>query len=243
MFPTQELNLGLLHWSRFFPIWAIRRVSEIIKNVSFTFYPLLKEVISMYECKYMLRFCGCLVFQFFSNSLQLHGLQDARLPCPSPSPGASSNSCTFIRWCHPTISSSVNPFSSCLQSFPASGSFLNNWVFTSGCQRIGASTSESVLLINFQSWSLGLSGLISLKSKDYQDSSPTLQFKSINSSAVLYGLLYGPTLTSIHDYWKNKKQKTTNIALTIWTFVGKVMSLFFNMLSRFVTGFLPRSVF
>ena len=174
-----------------------------------------------------------------SNSLQLHGLQDARLPCPSPSPGASSNSCTLIQWCHPTISSSVIPFSSCLQSFPASGSFLNNWVFASGCQRIGASTSESALLINFQSWSLGLSGLISLKSKDSQESSPTLQFKSINSSAV--GLLYGPTLTSIHDYWE--KQKTKNLALTIWTFVGKVISLFFNMLSRFVTGFLPRSVF
>ena len=190
----------------------------------------------------MLRFCGCLVFQFFPT---LCNSMDCRMPGFPVLHHLLELPQTHVHLFGDAIQPShpVNPFSSCLQSFPASGSFLNNWGFTSGCQRIGASTSESVLLINFQSWSLGLSGLISLKSKDSQDSSPTLQFKSINSSAVLYGLLYGPTLTSIHDYWKNKKQKTKNIALTIWTFVGKVMSLFFNMLSRFVTGFLPRSVF
>ena len=80
-----------------------------------------------------------------SNSLESHGLQHARLPCPSPSPGACSNSCPLSLWFHPTISSSVVPFSSCLQSFAASGSFLMNQLFTSGGQNIGASTSASVL--------------------------------------------------------------------------------------------------
>ena len=80
-----------------------------------------------------------------SDSLLPHGLQHARLLCPSPSPGASSNSCPLSRWCHPTISSSAVPFSSCLQSFPASASFLMSQFFTSGGQSIGASASASVL--------------------------------------------------------------------------------------------------
>ena len=79
------------------------------------------------------------------DSLQSHGLQHARLPCPSPTPRAYSNSCPSCRWCHPTISSSVVPFSSCLQSFPASGSFPMRRVFTAGDQRIGASASASAL--------------------------------------------------------------------------------------------------
>ena len=80
-----------------------------------------------------------------SESLWPHGLQHARLSCPSPTPRACSNSCPSSRWCHPTISSSVVPFSSCLQSFPASGSFLRSQFFTSGGQSIGASASTSVL--------------------------------------------------------------------------------------------------
>ena len=80
-----------------------------------------------------------------SNSLRSHGLQHARLPCPSPTPGACSNSCPLSRWCHPTISSSVVPFSSCLQSFPASGSFQRSQLFTSGGQSTGVSASASVL--------------------------------------------------------------------------------------------------
>ena len=76
-----------------------------------------------------------------SDSLWPHGLQHTRLPCPSPSPGACSNSCPFSWWCHPTISSSVVPFSSCLQSFPASGSFPMSWFFASGGQSIGVSAS------------------------------------------------------------------------------------------------------
>ena len=101
-----------------------------------------------------------------SNSLWPHGLQHARLPCPSPSPGACSNSCPLSWWCHPTISSSVVPFSSCLQSFPASGAFAKSWLFTSGDQSTGASASASVLPVNIQGlYPLGLTGLISLQSK------------------------------------------------------------------------------
>ena len=99
-----------------------------------------------------------------SDNLWPHGLQHARLPCPLPSPGACSNSCPLSLWCHPTISSSVIPFSSCPQSFPASGSFLMSWLFVSGGQSIGA--SASVLPMNIQDWfPLGLTGLISLQSK------------------------------------------------------------------------------
>ena len=101
-----------------------------------------------------------------SDSLWPHGLQHARLHCPLPTPRACSNSCPLSRWCHPTISSSVNPFSSCLQSFPASGSFLMSQFFTSGGQSNGASASASILPMNIQNWfPLGLTGLISLQSK------------------------------------------------------------------------------
>ena len=87
-----------------------------------------------------------------SNSLWPHGLQHARLPCPSPTPGVCSNSCPSSRWCHPTISSSVVPFSSCLQSFPASGSLPINQFFSSGDQSIRVSASVSVLPMNIQDW-------------------------------------------------------------------------------------------
>ena len=101
-----------------------------------------------------------------SNSLQPHGLQHARPPCPSPTPGVHSNSCPLSRWCYPTISSSVTPFSSRLQSFPASGSFPTSHFFTSGGQSIGVSASTSVCPVNTQDWSpLGWTGWISLQSK------------------------------------------------------------------------------
>ena len=101
-----------------------------------------------------------------SDSLQPHRLQHARLPCPTPTPGAYSSSCPWSQWCHPTISSSVGPFSSCLQSFPASGSFLVNQFFTSGGQIIRVSASASVLPINIQdSFPLGWTVWISLQSK------------------------------------------------------------------------------
>ena len=100
-----------------------------------------------------------------SNSLQPHGLQHARLPCPSLSPGVCSNAC-LLSWCPPTISSSVALFSSCPQSLPASGSFPMNWLFVSGGQSIRTSASASVLLMNIQNlFLLGLTGLISLLSQ------------------------------------------------------------------------------
>ena len=137
-----------------------------------------------------------------SDSLQPHGLQHARLPCPSPTPRAYTNSCVSSQWCHSTISSSVVPFTSWLQSFPASGTFPMSWFFVSGGQSIGVSTSASVLPMNIQDWfTLGWTGWIPCSPRDSQESSPTPQFKSINS--LVPSFLYSPTLTSIHDYWKN----------------------------------------
>ena len=99
-------------------------------------------------------------------TLQPHGLQHARPPCPSPTPRIYPNSCPLSRWCHPTISSSVIPFSSSLQSFPASGSFPRTQFFASGGQNIRVSASISVLPMNIQDWSaLGWTGWISLQSK------------------------------------------------------------------------------
>ena len=109
-------------------------------------------------------------FQFsravMSDSLRPHELQHARPPCPSPTPGVHPNPCSLSQWCHPTISSSVVPFSSCPQSFPASGSFQMSWLFASGGQSIGLSASTSVLPMNTQDWSpLRWTGWISLRSK------------------------------------------------------------------------------
>ena len=101
-----------------------------------------------------------------SDSLRPHESQHARPPCPSPTPGVHPNPCPLSRWCHPTISSSVIPFSSCLQSFPTSGSFQMSQLFASGGQIIGVSASASVLPMNTQDWShLGWTGWISLQSK------------------------------------------------------------------------------
>ena len=137
-----------------------------------------------------------------SNSLRPHELQHARPPCPSPTPGVYPNSCPLSPWCHLTISSSVISFSSCLQSFPASGSFPMNRLFTSGGQIIGVSASASVLSVTIQDWfHLVWAGGSPWSPRDSQESSPTPQFKSINSLALSF--LHSPTLTSIHDYWKN----------------------------------------
>ena len=133
------------------------------------------------------------------DSLWPHGLQHTRLPCPSPLPRVCSNSSPLSLWCHLTISSSVIPFSSCLQSFPASGSFPMSWLFATGSQSVGASTSASVLPMNIEDWfPLGLMDLIPLLSKGL---SRVLSITTVNSSVLSF--LYGPTLTSIHDYWKN----------------------------------------
>ena len=137
-----------------------------------------------------------------SDSLQPHELQQARRPCPSPTPGVYPNSCPLSRSCHPTISSSVVPFSSCPQSFPASRSFQMSQLFTSGGQSIGVSALAWVLPRNPRADLLQNRLVRSLCSlRDSQESSSTPQFKSINSSGLRF--LYSPTLTSIHDYWKN----------------------------------------
>ena len=167
-----------------------------------------------------------------SDFLRPHGLQQARLPCPSPNPRVYSNSCPMSWWCHQTISSSVVPFSSHPQSFPASGSFQMSQLFASGGQSTGVSASASVLPMNIQDWfPLGWTGC---SPRDSQESSPTPQYKSISSSVLSY--LYSPTLTSI-PYMTTGKA----IAFTRWTFVGKVMSLLFNRLSRLVITFLPKN--
>ena len=126
-------------------------------------------------------------------------------------PWASSNSCPLSRWCHhPTISSSVVPFSSCLQSFPASGSFPTSQFFPSGGQSIGVSASASVLPMNTHDWfPLGWTDLISLQSKGLSRVFSNTTVQSINSLA--FSLLYGTTLTSIHDYWKNHSCDYTDL--------------------------------
>ena len=151
---------------------------------------------------YFLSFCRHFLVQFscsvVSDSLRPH----TRPPCPSPTPRVYPNSCPLSWWCHPTILSSVVPFSSHLQSFPGSGCFQMSQFFTSGGQSIGVSASTSILPMNTQDWSpLGWTGWISLRYREFQESFQISQFKSISSSVLSF--LYSPTLTSIHDYWKN----------------------------------------
>ena len=137
-----------------------------------------------------------------SDSLRPHGLQHARLPCSSATPRAYSNSCPSSLWCHPTISSSVILFSSHLQFFQASGSFPMSQFFASGGQSIGVSASTSLPPVNTQDWlPLGWASWISLQSKGLSESYSTSQFRSINS--LVLSLLYGLTLTSIQNCWKN----------------------------------------
>ena len=130
-----------------------------------------------------------------SDSFWLRGLHHSRPPCPSSTPGVYPNSHPLSWWCHPTISSSVIPFSSCLQSFPASGSFPMSVLFASGGQIIRVSASASVLPMNTQDWSPpGWLVGSPCSPRDSQESSPTPQFKSISCSAVSF--LYSPILTS-----------------------------------------------
>ena len=145
-----------------------------------------------------------------STSLWPHRRQHARLLRSPQTPGVYPRSCPLSQWWHPTISSSVIPFSSCLQFFPASRSFQMRQLFASGGQSIAV--SALVLPMNIQDWSpLGWTGWISLQSKGLSRSSPqwTPQFKSTNSSALIF--LYSPTLTSIRDYWKTHSLDETNL--------------------------------
>ena len=157
------------------------------------------------------------------------------LPVHHPTSGVYSNSCPSSQWFHPTISSSVVPFSTCLQSFPASGSFPMNQFFTSRGQRIGILASASVLPMNIQDWFLlGWTSWISLQSKGLSRvfSNTTVQnHQFFGSQLSLYIVQLAQTYMTIGK----------TIALTRQTFVGKVMSLLFNMLSRLVLTFLPRS--
>ena len=167
------------------------------------------------------------------NSLWPHGLQHTRLPCSSPTPRDCSNSCPLSRWCHPTISSSLVPFASCLQYFPASGSFQMSQFFVSGDQSTGISTSASVLPIKIQDWfPLTLTCWISLLSKGLSrvfSSTTVWKHQFFSAQAFLWSSSH-----SVYDYWENQ-------SFYIQTFVGKVRSLLFNTLSRFFIAFLPRS--
>ena len=188
---------------------------------------------NFYSFNILLNFyCQYLQFSSVAQScptLRHHVLQHTRLPCPSPTPGACSNSSPLSWWCHPTISSSVALFSSCLQSFPASGSFPMGQFFTSVGQSIRGSASASVLPVNIQNWfPLGWTGWISLQSRGLSRvfSNTTVQ----KCSAFFMVQLSHPYMTTGKP-----------IALIRQTFVSKVMSLLFNMLSRLVIAFLPRS--
>ena len=174
-------------------------------------------------------------YSVMSDSLWPHELQHARPPCPSPTPRVYPNSYPLSRWCHPTISSSVVPFSSCPQSFPALGSFPMSQLFAPGGQSIEVSASISVLPMNTQDWSplgwtdwwdlLAVQGI--LKS--------LLQHHSSKASILWHSAFFIVQVS--HPYMTTEK----TIALTRQTFVDKVMSLLFNMLSSLVIAFLPRS--
>ena len=166
-----------------------------------------------------------------SNSLRPNGMQHARFPCPSLFPRDFSNLHPLSWWCHLTILASVNHFSSCPQSFPASGSFPMSQLFTSGRQNIEDLAIASVIPVNIQGWfPLELTGLISLQSEGLW---------RVFSNITIWKHQFFCDQPSL---WSNSHMtigKTT--VLTIWTFVIKVMSLFSNILSRFLIAFLPRN--
>ena len=166
-----------------------------------------------------------------SDSLQLHEPQHARPPCPSPTTRVYPNPCPLSRWCHPTISSSVVPFSSGPQSFPASGSFPMSQLFTSGGQSIGVAALTSFLPKNTQiSFRMDWLDLLAV-----QGALKSLQHHSSKASILWRSAFF--TLQLSHLYVTTAK----TIALTILTFVCRVMSLLFNMLSRLTIIFFPKS--
>ena len=186
-----------------------------------------------------LQSCFKLIVQFsclvISNSLQPHDPQHSRPPCPSATVRVYPNPCPLSKWCHPTISSSVVPFSSCPQSFPSSGSFPMTQLFVSGGESIGVSASASVFPMNIRDWfPLGWTGWISLQSKGLS--------RVFSNTTVQKQQFFGTQLSLqsnsyIHPYMTTEKI----IGLTSQTYVGKVTSLLFNMLSRLAINFLPRS--
>ena len=189
--------------------------------------------LNMYVCKYvfkieLLAVVSFLfqypVYQFSSvqllscvDSLQPCGLQHAKLPCLSPTPGACSDSCSLSQWCNPTILPSIIPFSSCLQSFPALGSFPMSQFFASGGHSIGVSASASVLPMNIQDWfPLGLTPLISLQSKGPSRVFWNTTVKSINS--LVLSFLYGPSPRTCSD----------SCSLSQWCHLTISSSVFFS---------------
>ena len=159
-----------------------------------------------------------------SNSLRPHELQHARLLCPSLSPWVWPNSCPLRQWCHPTISSSVVPLSSCPQSLPASGSFPMSQVFTSGGQSTGASASTSVLPVNIQCWfPLGLVDLFAVQGtlKSF------LQHHSSKASVFRHSAFFMIHLS--HPYTTTGK----TVTITIYTFISKAISPYISILFQF----------
>ena len=146
----------------------------------------------------------CVSCSVTSSFLWPHVLQHSRLLCPSPSPTACSNSCLLSRWCHPTISSFVIIFFSCLLYFQASGSFSMSWLFASDGQSIGASASPSVLPMNIQRWfPLGLIRYISLQSKGLSRVFSNTTVQKHQFFGIQLSLWSSPTLTSVYDHWEN----------------------------------------
>ena len=157
------------------------------------------------------------------DSLQRHGLQHSRLPCLSLSPRVCSNSCPLSRWCHPTISSSLIPFSSCLLCFPESGSFPMSWLFASGVQSIGV--SASVLPMNMQGWfPLGLTDLISLLSKWQVFSSTTVWNHQFFSTAFFMVQLAHPYITTGKTKALTIRRKNHSfVAVLIWSTLWEML--------------------
>ena len=193
MYVSQTFCLWVLLFP-FEPPEDIYAIFHSVFHLSYNFFHNSQIIISLHSFR-SVQFNRSVM----SNSLWPHESQHTRPPCPSPTPGVYPNSCPLTQWCHPTISFSVVPFSSCPQSFPASESFPMSQLFAWGGQSIGVSASTSVLPMNTQDWSpLGWTGWISLQSKGLS----RVQYHSSKASSAL-SFLHSPTLTSIHDHWKN----------------------------------------
>ena len=177
----------------------------------------------------------------FSCWLVSDSMQHTRLPCPSPSPRDCSNSYPLSQWCHPTISSSVAPFFPCPQSFSELGSFPVSWLFISGGQIVGASASASALPMNIQGWfPLGFTDLRSLLSRGLSRVffiTTIEKHQFFNAQPSLWSYSY---ICTNHILLLTSVTTGKTITLTRWTFVGRVMSLLFNTVSRFVIAFFPK---
>ena len=203
--------------------------AHLVKAMAFPVVMYGCEIWTIKKASYSVQFSHSVV----SNSLWPHESQHARPPCPSPTPAVHSDSRPSSQWCHPAISSSVTPFSSCPQSFSASKSFPMSYFFPSGGQSIRVSASALVLPMNIQDWFLsGLTGLFSLQSKG---------LSGVFSNTTVQKHQFISIQPSLWSNYHTHAWLLKNIALTIQTTVGKAMSLLFNTLSRFVIAFLPRS--